>query len=493
MSGDSAGPLAGPLKHRVPVGIRILVTALIVVLPLLFIFSFVILVPPSGHYDNRPTLNRYVYSWWFVFIYYLTSTLVPGMQMSYYLYPIKWYYLVPLNIPFVAAVSLVFMYLNTPPVLRFALTACALAYNFLIQLVVTIRFGCDNENVQGKHWFVAIFNSFSGFGLYYFCTIVLQSATDQTPLVQSLLSIAFQIGAYVQRAVVFRVAQLHPSHADPSRPHAGHMSVYLSHLIFFAFYRVLFDEFVDPVPFVVIQVLSVLVEFLNYVVLLMPVVMRWRDYLTALLFGCLRAVFRCCCCCWRRYPSVDQFLAKRSLVPVERLDISVNSNSSSNSSSTSELNRMPKTDSALELQQRLLEQTVAERAREAAKFDVSDVYHTASVEYMLRHLCNLISFGGYAVLAFAFNFFAYVQPHYRLLHTDTLIYVAISFGCDLLLIAIITLTWWKLFQRSLWAHWWRFLTRPRHVHLSFVLLCSCHVLLDVLTVQMIVSEDLLVT
>eukprot|EP00698_Gefionella_okellyi_P003067 TRINITY_DN12885_c0_g1_i1.p1 TRINITY_DN12885_c0_g1~~TRINITY_DN12885_c0_g1_i1.p1 ORF type:complete len:268 (+),score=49.27 TRINITY_DN12885_c0_g1_i1:716-1519(+) len=226
---------------------------------------------------------------------------------------------------------------------------------------------------------------------------------------------------------MWQVMRLHASFTNRHMVQVRYIVVAAAHIIYFVFYRIMFAEVSSPAVFAALALWAAAMEVVAYILLLTKRARMIRSSILEHLGSC--------CGFSSGMAEMGQEMLARGEVP-----------------------------------EGMQAQEWAE-VRERA-----ELFTSTSVEYMLRHLANCASITLYLTVAGCYRL-KWVWPHYTDLYREdtALIYIAISLGVDLLLIAIVTLVWNVVFGRSLWSHWWGFLKRPRFAHFWILLIIVTHV------------------
>jgi len=407
----------------------------LVFVPICTAMIFVCAVPLSGAYDASSYINPYVFGWYFMLIYYCSTVAVPQFLAAFTLFMLPWPLWLGSDVIFLIGIALIFQNNtdpNTPVVFLFA--GIGFLLYFLLSLVYALFRRCRNSGMTPRRWLIASMNAILTFSLYYFCVLMLNVLRQQQSGAQVPISLTFQVVTLIQRSASWNIGQLHESFTDFRLVHVGHMNVAISHLIYFMFYRVMFQELSSPLVFAFLQLFAVALDLFTYVILLLPIVRRLRS---RLINGIVDRFQRCCRCCFTRSyrQPVNTSTLHTQLLPKGNVQTS---------------------------------QTDAE---------IQMVFRQAAVEYILRHICNLVSLANYLSLAIFIPLIDYAAPHYSPLFDDkrVIIYVAVSAGVDLFSVCLTSLAWRKLFHRSLWSHFWSFMHRPRYRHFGLMILFGVHV------------------
>lgn len=302
--------------------------------------------------------------------------------------------------------------------------------------------------------------------------------------VQAFQVLYFNVGSTCIRALVWQTCKRHRSYSDPTLPHLGHMSIALQHLIFFAFYRTLFESFTSYTPFLLSAALSVATDILMYVVCLTDRFLDCKKLASSSLERGVHAVLLAVGCGWAaalvgpKYvinpydchcvdPVVFTNLTFTVCVHVTRC---VEAPTASGEASVGDLNFAVAANAA----------AVAAGDAEAEAEERNELREVAAIEFIIRQWCNLTSVISYFLLHQLFKV-PYVGCQYVQLDPSSLQYLAVSAIIDVLSVVVVLRLWkGRLLGLAVWLIWWEFLKENQLWHFKYLIVLSIHVQWDLL-------------
>eukprot|EP00455_Lapot_gusevi_P000543 TRINITY_DN10248_c0_g1_i7.p1 TRINITY_DN10248_c0_g1~~TRINITY_DN10248_c0_g1_i7.p1 ORF type:complete len:277 (-),score=28.36 TRINITY_DN10248_c0_g1_i7:66-896(-) len=264
--------------------------------------------------------------------------------------------------------------------------------------------------------FITIF--LSGFTLiiYTFCEYMTRFFAQQTSQ-QATLGLLFQIVIIPFRMVVWRASQKYDFRLAGCR--ADHMWVFLVHVFFFVFFRVLFSEVHSLQSFVILQVEHVLFELFSYWLVMQGPVFR-------LYYGAQQYVL-----IWLR-------LASNPKPPMQY------------------------TDEEWQIQHRL-------------------AFHRMCIEYMLRLCASTMSTLNFFVINLILRYVPYLTCSFALTQTADFgplsLYLCLSSLVEFALFFVLEYYYRTRHNLTPWAKWREFLSNRKHF--IFIGFCVSHIFTDV--------------
>jgi hypothetical protein len=256
----------------------------LVLVPAIFTMTYVLAVPLSGQYNNAPFINRQVFSWYFEGLYNLSTFTVGVMLISTGLLQPSWRALGFIVFSFFLIVSLCFEISVLSRIVQELIAIFGSIFFLLFQACFCVRRYVKKERIPSfKDWCICVFAHSLVLVLYFYCVASAHKikVVRSNGSLQSIRVVMFTVGCSLIRSLTWHISKRHRSYSDPTMPHFGHMNVAVQHLIYYAFYRTLFESFTSYVPFLISAALGVAVDMLLYVFCMTDAYMDFKDRITS--------------------------------------------------------------------------------------------------------------------------------------------------------------------------------------------------------------------